>query len=124
MRSLLMFAIAMLCCSPAFAQVGLATPSLGVTSSLGAVPVAPVGPNGLAPSASPSISPVPNDAMGTIAVPSTTSGAGACSTLATSPMGTFGSPATYDGGGMTTATTTPTTAAMPGASASSGISTS
>src|SRR6202048_3217414 len=61
-----------------------------------------------------------------VAIPGTSSGAGACSTVATSPSGTFGSPATYDGGGMAMAngTTTPATAAMSGTSTSSGISTS
>jgi hypothetical protein len=134
MRPLLIVAAAwlLLCCSPAFAQVGTVTPSLGVTSSLGADPSAPVGMNGLAPGASPTVSPVPNGVTGTIAVPSTSSGVGACSTLATSPMGTFGSPATYDGGGMamSTGATMPATAATTGGvatsgtSASSGISTS
>jgi hypothetical protein len=107
-------------CSPAFAQVGTVMPPLGVTSSLGTVPGAPVGPNGLQVGASPTVTPVPNGITGTIAIPSTSSGAGACSTLATSPMGTFGSPATYDGGGMAMATGT----ATPAAAASSGISTS
>jgi len=122
MRSLLIVATALLCCSPAFAQVGTVMPPLGVTSSLGTDPSAPVGTNGLAPGASTPVSPVPNGVTGTITVPSISSGAGACSTLATSPMGTFGSPATYDGGGMAmaTGTTTPATAATTGG----GISTS
>src|SRR3979409_291466 len=128
MRPLLIVATAwpLLCLSPAFAQVGTVTPSLGVTSSLGADPSAPVGANGLQVGAAPTVSPVPNGVMGTISVPSTSSGAGACSTVATSPMGTFGSPATYDGGGlaMATGTATPATAATPGTSSSSGISTS
>jgi hypothetical protein len=120
----------LLCCGLAFAQVGTAMPPLGVTSSLGTDPSAPVGTNGLAPGLSTPVNPVPNGVTGTIAVPSTSSGAGACSTLATSPMGTFGSPATYDGGGMAMAagTTTPATAGMTGGVApsgtSSGISTS
>src|SRR3984893_11348517 len=112
----------LLCFSPAFAQVGTAMPSLGVTSSLGTVPGAPVGANGLQLGASPGVSPVPNGVTGTITIPSTSSGA-ACSTVATSPLGTFGSPAPYDGGGMAmaTGTTTPATAAMSGGT---GISTS
>src|SRR5260221_10057434 len=124
MRPLLMFAATLLCCSPAFAQVGTLTPSLGATSSLGAVPGAPVGPNGLQLGASPTVSPVPNGITGTITVPSTSSGAGACSTVATSPLGTFGSPSTYDGGGMAmaTGTTTPSTAAGAGISNSTAIS--
>jgi hypothetical protein len=128
MRPLLIVAAALplLCCSPALAQVGTVTPSLGVTSSLGTVPGAPVGANGLQLGASPTVNPVPNGVTGTVAIPSTSSGAGACSTVATSPSGTFGSPATYDGGGMAMAngTTTPATAAMSGTSTSSGISTS
>src|SRR5260370_36761460 len=126
MRPLLIVAatLPLLSCGPAFAQVGTVMPPLGVTSSLGTDPSAPVGTNGLAPGISTPVSPVPNGVTGTIAVPSTSSGAGAGSTLATSPMGTFGSPATYDGGGMAmaTGTTTPATAATPGASP--GISTS
>ena len=51
-------------------------PSLGITSSLGADPSAPVGTNGLALGASPTVSPVPNGITGTIAIPSTSSGAG------------------------------------------------
>src|SRR6266566_2112749 len=126
MRSLLIVATAwpLLCLSPAFAQVGTVTPSLGVTSSLGTDPSAPVGPNGLQVGASPTVSPVPNGVTGTITIPSTSSGAGACSTVATSPMGTFGSPATYDGGGMATATTSPAAGATSGTMATSGISTS
>src|SRR6476619_868613 len=116
----------LLCCSQAFAQAGTVMPPLGVTSSLGTDPSAPVGTNGLAPGVSTPVNPVPNGVTGTIAVPSTSSGAGACSTLATSPMGTFGSPATYDGGGMAmaTGTTTPATAATTGGVAPSGTSTS
>ncbi len=55
MRPFLIAATAwpLLCCSPAFAQVGTLTPSLGVTSSLGTAPGAPVGPNGLQVGASP-----------------------------------------------------------------------
>jgi hypothetical protein len=128
MRALLIVATALpfLCCSPAFAQVGTVTPSLGVTSSLGTDPGASVGANGLQLGASPTVNPVPNGITGTITIPSTSSGAGACSTVATSPMGTFGSPATYDGGGMAMATgsTTPATAAMSGGIATSGTSTS
>src|SRR6202166_2778986 len=122
MRALLIVAPALplLCFSPAFAQVGTAMPSLGTTSSLGMDPGAPVGPNGLQLGASPTVSPVPNGITGTITVPDTSSGAGACSTLATSPTGTFGSPATYDGGGMAMATGT----AAASAAASPGISTS
>src|SRR5258708_25703357 len=114
----------LLCYGPAFAQVGTVMPPLGVTSSLGTDPSAPVGTNGLAPGVSTPVNPVPNGVTGTIAVPSTSSGAGACSTLATSPMGTFGSPATYDGGGMAmaTGTTTPATAATTGGVAASGTS--
>src|SRR6267378_1655287 len=125
MRPLLMFATALLCGSPAFAQVGTTMPTLGVTSSLGTVPGAPVGPNGLPMGASPGVSPVANGVTGTITIPSTSSGA-ACSTVATSPLGTFGSPATYDGGGMAMAngTTTPATAATSGTMATSGASTS
>jgi hypothetical protein len=108
--------------SPAFAQVGTTMPPLGVTSSLGTDPSAPVGTNGLAPGASTSVTPVPNGVTGTIAVPSTSSGAGACSTLATSPMGTFGSPATYDGGGMTTGTTPAAPSGSSGISSSTAIS--
>src|ERR1700716_322056 len=124
MRPLLMFATALLCGSPAFAQVGTAMPTLGVTSSLGTVPGAPVGPNGLPLGASPGVRPVANGVTVTIPLPSTSSGA-ACSTVATSPLGTFGSPATYDGGGMAmaTGTTTPATAATSGTT-TSGISTS
>jgi hypothetical protein len=123
----------LLCYGPAFAQVGTALPPLGATSSLGTDPSAPVGTNGLAPSVSTPVNPVPNGITGTIAVPSTSSGAGACSTLATSPMGTFGSPATYDGGGMGMATgTMPATTATTGGgiststamTATSGVSTS
>src|SRR5260370_41372088 len=117
-------ALPLLCCSPAFAQVGTVTPSLGVTSGLGTAPGVPVGPNGLQVGASPSVSPVPNGVTGTISVPSTSSGAGACSTVATSPLGTFGSPSTYDGGGMAmaTGTTTLSTAAGAGISNSTAIS--
>jgi hypothetical protein len=101
-----------------------ATPSPGVTSSLGIVPGESVGPNGLPLSASPGVSTVPNGLTGTITVPNATSGA-ACSTVATSPEGTFGSPTTYDGGGMAGGTTTPATAATPGSppTSSSAIST-
>src|SRR6266576_3209407 len=126
MRPLLIVATAwpLLCLSPAFAQVGTVTPSLGVTSSLGADPSAPVGANGLQVGAAPTVSPVPNGVTGTIIIPSTSSGAGACSTVATSPLGTFGSPATYDGGGMGMAngTTMPGTAATSGSTATSGTS--
>src|SRR3982074_2315808 len=124
MRPLLMFAAAVVGCSPAFPQAR--TPSLGATSSLGTVPGAPVGPNGLQLGASPTVSPVPNGVTGTVTVPSTSSGAGACSAVATSPLGTFGSPATYDGGGlgMANGTTMPGTAATSGSTATSGISTS
>jgi hypothetical protein len=126
MRPLLIIATvgSLLGCSPAFAQVGTVMPSIGTTSSLGTVPGAPVGPNGLQVGAAPTVTPVPNGITGTIAVPSTSSGAGACSTLATSPMGTFGSPATYDGGGlaMATGTATPAAAALPGISTSTAIS--
>jgi hypothetical protein len=125
MRPLLIVAatLPLLCCGPAFAQVGTAMPPLGVTSSLGTDPSAPVGTNGLAPGVSTPVSPVPDGVTGTVAVPSTSSGAGGCSTLATSPMGTFGSPATYDGGGMAMAngTTSPATAASPGLSTSTAI---
>jgi hypothetical protein len=132
MRPFLLVAatLPVLCCGPAFAQVGTVMPPLGVTSSLGADPSAPVGTNGLAPGVSSPVNPVPNGVTGTIDIPSTSSGAGPCSTLAISPLGTFGSPATYDGGGMAmaTGTATPATAgAMGGAagtSTSSGISTS
>src|SRR6202795_2638951 len=117
-----------LCHNAAFAQAGmtLATPPLGVTSSLGTVPGAPVGPNGLQLGASPTVSPVPNGVTGTITVPSTSSGAGACSTMATSPLGTVGSPAPYDGGERPRQNepTTPATAAMSGGIATSGASTS
>src|SRR3979490_3280243 len=112
----------LLCCSPALAQVGTLTPPLGVTSSLGTDPAAPVGANGLQEGAAPTVSPVPNGVTGTVTVPSISSGAGACSTVATSPLGTFGSPATYDGGGMATGTTTPRTAAMSGGIATVGTS--
>src|ERR1700674_5962631 len=100
---------------PAFAQAGLgmATPSLGVTSSLGVAPGESIGPNGLPLSASPGGSTVPSGLTGTITVPNASSGA-ACSTVATSPLGTFGSPTTYDGGGMAAGTTTPAAAATPG----------
>ena len=128
MRPLLIVATAwpLLCLSPAFAQVGTTMPSLGVTSSLGTDPSAPVGANGLQVGAAPTVSPVPNGVTGTITVPSTSSGAGACSTVVTSPLGTFGSPATYDGGGMGMAngTSTPATGGMSGGAPSSGISTS
>jgi hypothetical protein len=127
-------ATALLCCDPAFAQVGPVMPPLGDTSSLGADPSAPVGTNGLAPGVSTLVNPVPNGVTGTITIPSTSSGVGACSTLATSPLGTFGSPSTYDGGGMAmaTGTTTPATATTTGGgiststaiSATSGVSTS
>jgi hypothetical protein len=124
MRPLLIVAAAwpLLCGSPAFAQVGTLTPSLGITSSLGTVPGAPVGPNGLQTDASPTVTPVPNGVTGTITMPSTSSGAGACSTVASSPLGTFGSPATYDGGGLATGTTTPATAATPAITTSSTVS--
>ena len=119
-------------CGPALAQVGTTMPPLGVTSTLGTDPSAPVGANGLAPGLSTPVNPVPNGVTGTIAIPSTSNGAGPCSTLATSPTGTFGSPATYDGGGMgiTSGSTTAATAATSGGvvpsgpSTSSGISTS
>ena len=126
MRKLLMLATALLCSDPAFAQVGTVMPPLGDTSSLGADPSAPVGTNGLAPDASTLVSPVPNGVTGTITIPSTSSGVGACSTLATSPLGTFGSPSTYDGGGMAMAsgTTAPAIAATTGGVAPSGTSTS
>jgi hypothetical protein len=65
MRKLLMLATALLCCSPAFAQVGTVMPPLGDTSSLGADPSAPVGTNGLAPGVSTPVSPVPNGVTGT-----------------------------------------------------------
>jgi hypothetical protein len=126
MRPLLIIATvgSLLGCSPAFAQVGTVMPSLGTTSSLGTVPGAPVGPNGLQLGASPTVSPVPNGVTGTVTIPSTSSGAGACSTVATSPLGTFGSPSTYDGGGMAmaTGTTTLSTAAGAGISNSTAIS--
>jgi hypothetical protein len=131
MRPFLITAAAwpLLCCSPALAQVGTVMPPLGATSSLGTVPGAAVGPNGLpVPGALPGVSPVPNGVAGTISIPNVSSGA-ACSTVATSPLGTFGSAATYDGGGMAmaTGTTTPATAtsgstATSGTSASSAIS--
>src|ERR1700730_12811757 len=125
MRPLFIAAAALpLLCSPAFAQVGTVMPSLGVTSSLGTDPGAPVGANGLQVGASPTVTPVPNGVTGTISVPGTSRGAGACSTVATSPLGTFGSPATYDGGGMSMGPTMPATAATPGTSTSSAISTS
>jgi hypothetical protein len=113
---------ASLCHNAAFAQAGMttATPPVGVTSSLGTDPSVPVGPNGLQLGVSPTLSPVPNGMTGTVTAPSTSSGAGACSTSATPPMGTFGSPATYDGGGMAMAAGT----TMPATSISSGISTS
>jgi hypothetical protein len=119
-------ALFLLCVGPSFAQVGTAMPPLGVASSLGTDPSAPVGTNALAPSVSTPVNPVPNGVTGTIAVPGTSSGAGPCSTLATSPIGTFGSPATYDGGGMAmaTGTTTLATAATTGGVAPSGTSTS
>src|SRR5258707_8965383 len=124
MRPLLIVTTAwpLLCLSPAFAQVGTTMPSLGVTSSLGTVPGAPVGPNGLQVGAAPTVSPVPSGVTGTITIPSTSSGAGACSTVATSPLGTFGSPATYDGGGlgMANGTTMPGIAATSGSTATSG----
>jgi hypothetical protein len=128
MRPLLIVATAwpFLCLSPAFAQVGTVMPSLGVTSSLGTDPSAPVGANGLQVGAASTVSPVPNGVTGTITIPSTSSGAGACSTVTTSPLGTFGSPATYDGGGMGMANGTSTAAAggMSGGMPLSGISTS
>src|SRR6266550_9421641 len=126
MRPILIVAatLPLLFCGPALAQVETVMPPLGVTSSLGTDPSAPVGTNGLAPGVSTPVNPVPNGVTGTIAVPSTSSGA-ACSTVATSPLGTFGSPATYDGGGMAmpTGTATPATGATSGTMASSGIST-
>ena len=129
MRALLIVATALLpflCSSSAFAQVETVMPPLGVTSTLGTDPSAPVGTNGLAPGASTPVNPVPNGVTGTITIPSTSSGVGACSTLAISPLGTFGSPSTYDGGGMAmaTGTTTPATAATTGGVAPSGTSTS
>jgi hypothetical protein len=134
MRPLLIAAVAwpLSFCSPALAQVGTDVPPLGVTSSLGADPSAPVGTSGLAPGMSTLVNSLPSGITGTIVVPSTSSGAGACSNLATSPTGTFGSPATYDGGGMAMATGTTTAAtagtmggvAPSGTSTSSGISTS
>ena len=125
MRSLIVMT-SLLCCGPAFAQVGTAMPPLGLTSSLGTDPSAAVGTNGLRPGLSTPVNPVPNGITGTIAVPSTSSGAGACSTVATSPMGTFGSPATYDGGGMAMATgaATPATSGMTAGVAQPGISSS
>jgi hypothetical protein len=126
MKPLLIVATTLLCCGPAFGQVGTGMPPLGVTSSLGTDPGAPVGTNGLAPGISTPVNPVPNGVTGAIAVPSTSSGVGACATLATSPTGTFGSPATYDGGGMAMAngSTTPATAGTSGGVAPSGTSTS
>jgi hypothetical protein len=128
MRSFLIAATAwpLLCCSPALAQVGMLTPPLGATSSLGSAPGAPVGPNGLPPPAvSPEVSPVPNGVTGTINVPSTSSGM-ACSTVGISPSGLYGSTATYDGGGLPNGSTGATsgTMATPGTSGSPGISTS
>jgi hypothetical protein len=119
-------ALSLSSCSPAFAQVDTTMPPLGVTSSLGTDPSARVGANGLAPGLSAPFNPVPNGITGTIAVPSTSSGAQPCSTLATSPTGTFGSPATYDGGGMAMANgiMAPATAATSGGVAPSGTSTS
>src|ERR1700749_1960348 len=132
MRALLIVATALpfLCGSAAFAQVETVTPPLGVTSSLGAVPGVPVGPNGLQVGASTTASSMPNGVTGTITVPNTSTGAAPCSTLANSPLGTFGSPTTYDGGGMAMAngSTMPVTAATSGGvvppetSTSSGIS--
>src|SRR3984885_9643600 len=121
MRSFLVAtALPLLCCSPALAQVGMLTPPLGATSSLGSVPGAPVGPNGLPPpSVSPEVSPMPNGVTGTINVPSTSSGM-ACSTVGISPSGLYGSTATYDGGGLPNGST----GATSGTSGSSGISTS
>ena len=118
-------ALPLLCCSPALAQVGMLTPPLGATSSLGSVPGAPVGPNGLPPpGVSPEVSPVPNGVTGTINVPSTSSGT-ACSTVGISPSGLYGSTATYDGGGLPGGSTGATSGtATPGTSGSSGISTS
>jgi hypothetical protein len=119
-------ASSLLCHNAAFAQAGMttATPSLGLTSSFGMVPGESVGPNGLPLGASPGVSTIPNGLIGTITVPSASSGA-ACSTVATSPEGTFGSPTTYDGGGMAGDTTAPATAATPGSpSMSSGTSSS
>src|ERR1700730_3846876 len=125
-RPLLIVAAAwpLLCCSPALAQVGTAMPSLGVTSSLGSVPGAPVGPNGLPPpGVSPEVSPVPNGVTGTTTVPSTSSGM-ACSTVGISPSGLYGATATYDGGGLPGGTPTPATRATSGTTATSGTSTS
>jgi hypothetical protein len=120
-RSLLVAtALPLLCCNPALAQVGMLTPPLGATSSLGSDPSAPVGPNGLPPPAvSPEVSPVPNGVTGTINVPNTSSGT-ACSTVGISPSGLYGSTATYDGGGLPGGST----GAAAGTSGSSGISTS
>jgi hypothetical protein len=127
MRSLLVAtALPLLCCNPALAQVGMLTPPLGATSSLGSDPSAPVGPNGLPPPAvSPEVRPVPNGVTGTINVPNTSSGT-ACSTVGVSPSGLYGSTATYDGGGLPGGSTGATagTMANPGTSGSSGISTS
>src|SRR3977135_1674153 len=126
MRPLLIVATAwaLVWLRPAFAPVGTVTPSLGVTSSLGTDPSVPVGANGLQVGAAPTVSPVPNGVTGTITIPSTSSGAGACSTVTTSPLGTFGSPATDDRGGMAIRTSTPATGGMSGGTPSSGISTS
>jgi hypothetical protein len=128
MRPLLIVTAAwpLLCCCPAWAQVGPAMPALSTTSSLGTAPGAPVGPNGLLPpGASPEVSPVPESATGTITVPSTSSGM-ACSTVGISPSGLYGATATYDGGGLPGGSTGATsgTMASSGASTSPGISTS
>jgi hypothetical protein len=122
MRPLLIAAAAcsLLCSSPALAQVGTVMPPLGVTSSLGTVPGAPVGPNGLLPpGASPEVSPVPNGVTGTITVPNISSGT-ACSTVGISPSGLYGATTTYDGGGLPNGSP----GATSGTSTSSGISTS
>jgi hypothetical protein len=122
MRPLLVAAAAwpLFCFGPALAQVGPAMPALSSTSSLGTVPGAPVGPNGLLPpGASPEVSPVPNGITGTITVPNISSGT-ACSTVGISPSGLYGATTTYDGGGLPGGSP----GAASGTMASSGASTS
>src|ERR1700726_582687 len=118
---------ALFVCNAAMAQVdgqfdGTVTPTplVGATSPLGVAPGAPTGiPLGAIEITSPGVSPVPTGVTGTITIPGT-SGATACSAVATSPSEMFGSAASFDGGGMGVGTAPPATAANSGTAVSSG----
>src|ERR1700730_2117044 len=118
---------ALFVCNAAMAQVDgqfdgtvTPTPMVGATSPLGVAPGAPTGiPLGAIEITSPGVSPVPTGVTGTITIPGT-SGATACSAVATSPSEMFGSAASFDGGGMGVGTAPPATAANSGTAVSSG----